>query len=132
MTSWTINTLQVLNQTLATEQIPVVVWQLDEAEGETPPVIRITNDSAMVFASSAIWSPIDQQLVAAQVVTTSQDLLKAIKATLANNNTKSYLTVKTPDDSAYLKGARQGLHHRRATTWRRPMPKGQSLPCCIH
>jgi hypothetical protein len=43
------------------------------------------------------------------VVSTSQELLKAIKATLANNNTKSYLTVKTPDDSAYLKGARRGF-----------------------
>jgi hypothetical protein len=85
-----------------------VVWQLDEAEGETPPVIRIANDSAMVFASSAIWSLQDQQLVAAQVVTTSQELLKAIKASLANNNSKSTLTVKTPDDSAYLKGARKG------------------------
>jgi hypothetical protein len=35
-------------------------------------------------------------------------LLKAIKATLANNNAKSFLTVKTPDDSAYLKSARKG------------------------
>jgi hypothetical protein len=50
----------------------------------------------------------EQQLVATQVVTTSQELLKAIKATLATNNSKSYLTVKTPDDSAYLKGARRG------------------------
>jgi len=104
--SW--DTLRLINKTLASEQIPVVVWQVDEAEGETPPLIRIANDSAMVFASSAIWDNEHQQLVAAQVVTTSQDLLKAIKATLANNNTKCYLTVKTPDDSAYLKSARRG------------------------
>jgi len=102
------STLRMLNQVLATEQIPVAVWQVDEAEGETPPVIRIMNESAMVFASSAIWSTDDQQLVAAQVVSTSQDLLKAIKASLANNNSKSYITLKTPDDSAYLKGARKG------------------------
>lgn len=102
------STLRLLNQVLATEQIPVAIWQLDEIEGETPPIIRIMNESAMVFASSAIWSNDDQQLVAAQVVSTSQDLLKAIKASLANNNSKSYVTVKTPDDSAYLKGARKG------------------------
>ncbi len=103
------STLRLLNQTLATEQIPVAVWHVDEADGETLPIIRITNNSAMLFASSAIWSPDEQQLVATQVVTTSPDLLKAIKATLANNNTKSYLTLKTPDDSAYLKGARRGF-----------------------
>jgi hypothetical protein len=103
------STLRTINQTLASEQIPVVVWQADEAKDETPPIIRITNESAMLFASSAIWDTQNQQLVATQVVTTSQELLKAIKATLANNNTKSYLTVKTPDDSAYLKGARRGF-----------------------
>ena len=103
------STLRLLNQTLAAEQLPVVVWQMDEAEDETPPIIRIANDSAMLFASSAIWSGEDQQLVAAHAVTTSQDLLKAIKATLANNNSKSYLTVKTPTDSTYLKSARKGF-----------------------
>jgi len=38
-------------------------------------------------------------------------LLKAIKATLANNNGKSYLTIKPTDDSAYLKSARRGYVH---------------------
>ena len=104
--SW--ETLRLINQTLAEEHLPVVVWQLDEATGETPPVIRITNDSAMLFASSAIWDTDEQQLVAAQVVTTSQELLKAIKATLANNGGKNYLTVKTSEDSAYLRSARRG------------------------
>ena len=102
--------LRTINQTLQTENIPVVIWQVDqEQKSNTPPVIRITNDSAMLFASSAIWSPDDQQLVAAQVVTTSNELLKAVKATLANNSSKSYLTVKTPDDSAFLKGAKRGF-----------------------
>jgi hypothetical protein len=100
--------LRLLNQTLAEENIPVVVWKLEEDETKKPPIIRITNDSAMVFASSAIWSPEDQQLVAAQIVTTHQDLLKAIKASLAKNNAKEYLTVKTPQDSTYLKTARRG------------------------
>jgi len=102
-------TLRLLNKTLSEENLPLVVWELDDAPEETPPVIRITNESAMLFASSAIWDTDEQQLVAAQVVTTSQDLLKAIKATLANNNSKSYLTIKTPDDNAYLKGARKGF-----------------------
>jgi len=100
--------LRLVNEMLLAEKLPVVVWQLDQAENELQPVIRIYNDSAMVFASSAVWSLKDQQLVAAQVVSTSPELLKAIKATLANNNSKSYLTVKTQEDSAYLKGARRG------------------------
>lgn len=103
------STLRVINQTLQTENIPVVVWQAEQSEREQPPVIRITNDSAMLYASSAIWSPDDQQLVAAQVVTTSHELLKAIKATLANNGNKNYLTVKAPDASAYLHGAKRGF-----------------------
>ncbi len=102
------STLRLVNQTLAAEQLPVVVWELDEADKETPPIIRITNDSAMLFASSAIWDNDEQQLVAAQVVTTSQELLKAIKATLANNGNKNYLTVKSPDGDAFLKGAKRG------------------------
>jgi hypothetical protein len=102
-------TLKLINQTLATEGLPVVVWQADQEKRTTPPVIRITNDSALVFSSSAIWDQDNQQLVAAHVVTTSQELLKAIKASLANNGSKEYLTVKTPDDSAFLKGARRGF-----------------------
>lgn len=101
-------TLLQVNELLRTEQVPIVVWQLEEAVEDKTPLIRILNDSAVVFASSAIWSPDEQQLVAAQIVTTSHELLKAIKASLANNNTKSYLAVKTPSDNAYLKGARKG------------------------
>jgi hypothetical protein len=102
------DSLRMLNQTLSTEGVPVVVWQLEEAGDEKTPVIRIANDSAMLFASSAIWDNDEQQLVAAQVVTTSQDLLKAIKATLAVNSGKNFITVKTPEDSAYLRGAHRG------------------------
>jgi hypothetical protein len=102
------STLRALNETLREEGIPVSVWELAEAKDETPPVIRITNESAMLFASSAIWDNDQQQLVAAQVVTTSQDLLKAIKATLANNGGKNYLTVKAPETDAFLKGAKRG------------------------
>jgi hypothetical protein len=103
------STLSHINQTLASEELPIVVWKVEQADGEIPQIIRIANDSAMVFASSAIWSPDDQQLVATQVVTTSQELLKAIKASLAANNSKGIITVKAPNDSAYLKSARRGF-----------------------
>lgn len=102
------STLHDINALLRQEAIPLVVWQIAQAPDDTPPIIRIYNDSAMVYASSAVWSLDDQQLVAAQVVSTSAELLKAIKATLANNHAKSYISVKTPDDSAYLKSARRG------------------------
>lgn len=102
------STLHDINALLRQEAIPLVVWQLEQAPDDIPPIIRIYNDSAMVYATSAVWSLEDQQLVAAQIVSTSAELLKAIKATLANNHAKSYISVKTPDDSAYLKGARRG------------------------
>lgn len=36
--------LQRINQTLSSEHIPVVVWQVDKEERDIPPVIRITNE----------------------------------------------------------------------------------------
>lgn len=101
--------LRTLNETLKAENIPVAVWLLDEDKSEKTPVIRISNESAMLFASSAIWDNDEQQLVAAHVCTAHPDLLKAIKATLANNGGKNFLTVKAPEADAFLKGARRGF-----------------------
>jgi hypothetical protein len=101
--------LRTLNETLKAESIPVVVWQLDEDKSEKTPVIRIANDSAMLFASTAIWDDDEQQLVAAHVVTAHTDLLKAVKATLAKNGGKDFLTVKAPEADAFLRGARRGF-----------------------
>ena len=46
--------------------------------------LDIANDSAMIFGSSAVWSPDDSQLVAALAASPSKELLTAIRATLAN------------------------------------------------
>ena len=85
----------------------------DELDAEAPDdemeVLKLSNESALVYASGAVWSPEDSQLVAAHVVTTSHELLTAIRATLANNSSKSFLTLTHPSGREILQGARRGF-----------------------
>jgi len=103
--------LNLVNEALIQDRQPFMVWKLEWAEETELDVIRISNESAMIFASGAVWSPDDQQLVAALAVSSSRELLQAIKATLANNSNKSYLTVRSTSGGAYLKGAKRGFAH---------------------
>jgi hypothetical protein len=103
-------TLRQVNVILSSERQPFMVWKLEWPQAENAlEVIAIANDSAMIFASSAIWSPEDSQLVAALVASPSKELLTAIRATLANNNNKSWITLKSASESAYLRGAKRGF-----------------------
>lgn len=71
---------------------------------------RISNESAMLFATSAAWSPEDQQLVCAQVPYTSPELFKAVKASLSVNNGKQWITIRPPADSGvFVKSAKRGF-----------------------
>ncbi len=103
--------LTTINGTLIQDRQPFMVWKLEWAEETELDVIRISNESAMIFASGAVWSPEDSQLVAALAVSSSRELLQAIKATLANNSNKSYLTMRSAAGGAYLKGAKRGFTH---------------------
>ncbi len=76
--------------------------------------LSISNDSALVFGSSVVCCEKDAQLVAAQVAVTESMLLKAIKATLANNNGKSWLRITEHQENGvtpswFVKGARRGF-----------------------
>ncbi len=104
--------LRRLNAMLRSERQPYVVWKLEwQADDNALQVISIANESAMVFASSAVWSPADSQLVAALVASPTKELLVAIRATLANNSNKGWITVKSPSDNAFLRGAKRGFVH---------------------
>lgn len=104
--------LRRVNATLRTDRQPYICWRLEWPEGEDAlDVLSIANESALVFASSAVWSPEDGQLVAALVASPTKELLTAIRATLANNNSKGWITVKGGEHNAFLKGAKRGFIH---------------------
>ena len=102
--------LRRINAILAAERQPYVCWRLEWPQDENAlEVISIANESALVFASSAVWSPEDGQLVAALVASPSKELLTAIRATLANNSSKGWITVKGASENAFLRGAKRGF-----------------------
>ena len=104
--------LRWVNAALRSDRQPYVCWRLEWTEGENAlEVLSIANESALVFASSAVWSPEDGQLVAALVASPTKELLTAIRATLANNNSKGWITVKGGEHNAFLKGAKRGFIH---------------------
>lgn len=95
--------LPQLNQTLA--EAGWMVWKLIWME-DLPEIIRLANDSAVVWATSALWDPEAQQLVATQMASPSQQLLKAIYATLVTNSRKG-LSIHNQSTSVAVFGARR-------------------------
>lgn len=76
---------EAVNKALAEDRQPLVATRL--LMGKPPaPAMRLSNGDAMVYAYSAVWSPVDQQLVAASVVSSTKQVLQAIRATLATNS----------------------------------------------
>jgi hypothetical protein len=73
--------------------------------------IFLANDSAQVYATSVVWSPDDQQLVACQIAVIAQELLKAIKATLAKNSGNNWISLRGAgiDDTTMVQGAKRGF-----------------------
>jgi hypothetical protein len=69
----------------------------------------IIANNGVVFAT-AVCRP-KRQLVAALVASPTKELLTAIRATLANNNSKGWITVKGGEHNAFLKGAKRGFIH---------------------
>ena len=106
--------LRRVNANLRADRQPYVCWRLEWSEdvgAQDFAPLSIANESALVFASSAVWSPEDWQLVAALVASPTKELLTAIRATLANNNSKGWITVKGGEHNAFLKGAKRGFVH---------------------
>ena len=104
--------LRRVNAALRADRQSYVCWRLEWVTDENAlDVLSIANESALVFASSAVWSPEDGQLVAALVASPTKELLTAIRATLANNNSKGWVTVKGGEHNAFLRGAKRGFVH---------------------
>ena len=104
--------LRRINALLRSEHQAFVVWKLEWTEVDTAlETLSIANDSAMIFASSAVWSPDDSQLVAALAASPSKELLTAIRATLANNGSKGWISIKGRSLNAYVRGAKRGFIH---------------------
>jgi len=104
--------LRRINALLRSDRQTYVVWKLEWPEDDAAlETLSIANDSAMIFASSAVWSPDDSQLVAALAASPSKELLTAIRATLANNNGKGWISIKGRSHNAYVRGAKRGFIH---------------------
>jgi hypothetical protein len=104
--------LNRINQTMFDSRIPVMVWRLEweqDEDGKGVEVITLLTEHVRLAASSAVWDDQDSQLVAAQVMFTDPQEIKALRATLANNSSKEWLRVVTDEDNAYLRGARRGF-----------------------
>ena len=69
--------------------------------------IAISNGHARATVLSAVWSPVDQQLVAVLMAATDKTVLTALKAELEKNNRNSCVSL-TGDVKAELAGARRG------------------------
>jgi hypothetical protein len=69
--------------------------------------IALSNGHARATVLSAVWSPVDQQLVAVLMAATDKTVLKALKAELEKNNRNSCVSL-TGDIQAELAGARRG------------------------
>jgi hypothetical protein len=69
--------------------------------------ISLSNGHARATVLSAVWSPVDQQLVAVLMAATDKTVLKALKAELEKNNKNSCVAL-TGDAKAELTGAKRG------------------------
>ena len=72
--------------------------------------LSISNAHARATVLSAVWSPVDQQLVAVLMAATDKAALIALKAELEKNNKNSYIAL-AGDAKAELTGARRGYVH---------------------
>lgn len=102
--------LKRLNTELA--DTGLVVWKLLWKEPTPSAPLRLANDHAMGFGSSALWDADPEtglpQLVAGQFYASSQQVLKALYGSLVTNS-KKFLTLYDADHQSHtLTGARRG------------------------
>lgn len=72
--------------------------------------ISLSNGHARATVLSAVWSPVDQQLVAVLMAATDKTVLTALKAELEKHNKNSCVTL-AGDAQAELSGAQRGYVH---------------------
>lgn len=102
--------LRRLNTALA--ETGLVVWQLTWQEALPSAPIRLANDHALTFGSSALWDADPEtgmpQLVAGQFYAANQQVLKALYGSLVTNSKKFLTLYDTEGRSHTLAGARRG------------------------
>jgi len=83
-----------------------------------PQVIKLKNDSALVYVTSALWSSDDQQLVAATLASNAYETLRAVYASLVTNSAKTlFLSYPSSrrEEQTVIKGARRGYVNARGS-----------------
>jgi len=105
------NVLAAINQELSGDLALACVatrleWD-DETDYQAPYPMRLRNDHASVACASALWDEDNKQLVAVTLVSSEQQSLRAIYATLVTNSKKT-LSLDTSRGTVYLQGARRG------------------------
>ena len=70
--------------------------------------LRLANEHISVVCSSLVWDETNHQLVAATLVSSEQQGMRAITSTLATNSKKS-LSITVDGTSHYLQNARRGF-----------------------
>ncbi len=76
--------------------------------------LSLSNTHARATVLSAVWSPLDQQLVAVLMAATDKTILKALKAELEKNNKNSLVNL-AGEAKAELAGAKRGYVHASAS-----------------
>jgi len=104
-----------INEQLNKDELPIFVWKAEfdpsweTAQNEKGDTLRVFNDSIQAIASAAICDENRMQLVALQYMPNDAQIAKAIRATLANNNSKEFITISGAGERYTLRGAKKGF-----------------------
>jgi len=105
--------LYAVQTKLVEAEIPIVIWRLAFAENanwEQPnndKPLRVETEHVSIVGSSAVYDNHNRLLVAAQIMPGSKEELTALRATLAHNGNKDWVTVRGKN-TYYLRGAKVG------------------------
>lgn len=87
-----------INAVIAADKLPYYCTEIEQDDTVTnEPHLRIANEDVILNASSLVWSPEDQALVACALIHTDVQSIRAITATLYKNNRGGYLKLYTPN-----------------------------------
>ena len=109
--------LRIINEKMIENEIPVMVWRLifpdipEEEKGKVEP-IKIMTEHIAITASSAVVDEDDDELVATQIVPVDKQSLKALRATLAQNSKKNWISIGYKGSSyggSRIRGSKKGF-----------------------
>jgi len=112
-TEWASSHLYDIQKKLVQAEIPVVIWSVsfaqnvDWEQANVDKPLRIETEHVSIVGSAVVYDPQHSVLVAAQIMPESKEVLTALRATLAHNGNKDWVTVRGKN-TAYLRGAKIG------------------------